>query len=117
MKQILNVEVQNYKIIISNDSFSDLIKELLAFTDGQKRLFVVSKKIYNLYKNDLELDKYISKIVVQTSKETKAYEYENQTFAKAEIHKKQLNGALVVLEYTIKIKNNGEIAGYAKKSK
>lgn len=58
MKQTLNVEVQNYKIIISNDSFTDFMKELLDFTEGQKRLFVVSKKIYNLYKNTLKLDKY-----------------------------------------------------------
>ncbi len=63
---------------------------------------------------DLELNKYISRIVVQDSKETKAYDYENQTFAKVEIHRKRINGSLVVLEYTIKVKNNGESAGYAK---
>ena len=61
---------------------------------------------------DLELNKYISRIVVQTSKSTKAYDYENDTFAKVEIQRKQIKGALVVLEYTIKVKNNGEMAGY-----
>lgn len=63
---------------------------------------------------DLELNKYISKIVVQNGKNTKTYDYDNKTFGKVEIHRKQINGSLVVLEYTIKIKNNGEIAGYAK---
>ena len=63
---------------------------------------------------DLELNKYISKIVVQNSKNTKSYEYDNKTFGKVEIHRKQINGSLVVLEYTIKVKNTGEIAGYAK---
>ena len=63
---------------------------------------------------DLELNKYISKIIVQTSEKTKQYDYENDTFAKVEIHRKQIQGANVVLEYTIKVKNNGEIAGYAK---
>ena len=62
---------------------------------------------------DLELNKYISRIVVQTNQKTKQYDYENDTFEKVEIHRKQLQGANVVLEYTIKIKNNGEIAGYA----
>lgn len=62
---------------------------------------------------DLELNKYVSKIVVQTSQKTKQYDYENDTFAKVEIHRKQIQGAIVVLEYTIKIKNNGEIAGHA----
>jgi len=63
---------------------------------------------------DMELDKYISKIVVQTKKETKTYNYENDTFEKVEIHRKQIQGALVVLEYTIKVKNTGEIAGSAR---
>lgn len=63
---------------------------------------------------DLELNKYISKIVVQTSQKTKQYDYKNDTFAKVEIHKKQLQGAIVVLEYTMKVKNTGEISGYAR---
>ena len=63
---------------------------------------------------DLELNKYISKIVVQSSEKTKQYEFENDTIEKVEIHRKQIIGANVVLEYTIKVKNNGEIAGYAK---
>lgn len=63
---------------------------------------------------DLELDKYISRIVIQNNKETKTYDYENATLAKVEIHRKRVQGSLVVLEYKIKIKNNGEVAGYAK---
>lgn len=70
----------------------------------------LSKKL----KFDLELNKYISKIVVQTSKETKTYDYQGKTLGKVEIHRKQIQGANVILEYTIKVKNNGEIAGYAK---
>ena len=34
---------------------------------------------------DLELNKYISRIAVQTSKETKSFDYENDTFGKVEI--------------------------------
>ena len=63
---------------------------------------------------DLELDKYISKIVVQTRKGTKTYDYEQKTLGKVEIHKTLIQGANVVLEYTIKVKNTGEIAGYAR---
>ena len=63
---------------------------------------------------DLELNKYITKIIVQTSEKTKQYDYVDDTFEKVEIHRKQIVGANVVLEYTIKVKNNGEIAGYAK---
>ena len=63
---------------------------------------------------DLQLDKYISKISIQNTKGTKSYDYNDSTFAKVEIHRKQIVGSVVVLEYTIKVKNNGEVAGYAK---
>ena len=62
---------------------------------------------------DLQLNKYISRISVQNSKGTKTYDYEDSTFEKVEIHRKQIAGSVVVLEYTIKVKNNGEITGYA----
>ena len=61
---------------------------------------------------DMELDKYISRIVVQNKKGTKTYEYNDSTFAKVEIAPKDLEGTLVILEYTIKVKNTGEIPGY-----
>ena len=55
MKQILNVEVKNYDIIISDDKFSKLMEEIHEFTNNQKRLFVVSRKVYQLYKTELNL--------------------------------------------------------------
>ena len=61
---------------------------------------------------DLELDKYISRIVVQNNKGTKTYDYNDETFAKVEIHRNQINGSVVILEYTIRVKNTGEVAGY-----
>ena len=62
---------------------------------------------------DLQLNKYISKISVQNSKGTKTYDYKDSTFEKVEINRKQIVGSVVVLEYTIKVRNNGEITGYA----
>lgn len=62
---------------------------------------------------DLQLDKYISRISIQNSKGTKTYNYENSTFEKVEINRKQFVGSVVVLEYTIRVKNNGEITGFA----
>lgn len=65
-------------------------------------------------KFDFELNKYISKIVVQTKKETKTYTYNQAVLAKTEIAAKQLQGANVIIEYQIEVKNTGEIAGYVK---
>ena len=62
---------------------------------------------------DLQLNKYISRISIQNSKGTKSYDYTDSTFEKVEINRKKVNGSVVVLEYTIKVKNNGEVAGCA----
>lgn len=57
MKQTLSVETKNYNITITDDNFQKFIEEINKFTKGQKRLFVISKKVYNLYKNILGLSK------------------------------------------------------------
>ena len=64
---------------------------------------------------DMKLDKTITRIVVQNSKGTQATEYQDATLAKAEIDSKLLNGTSVVVEYKIKVTNEGEIAGYVRK--
>lgn len=59
MKQILNVKIndsKNYKINITDDKFSKLIEDINLLTSAQKRLFVVSQKVYNLYKKELCID-------------------------------------------------------------
>lgn len=64
---------------------------------------------------DLQLDKYVSKILIQNANGTTVREYENETMAKAELDAKQINGSTVIVEYQIKVSNKGEIEGYAKK--
>ena len=64
-------------------------------------------------KFDLELDKYVSRIVVQNSKGTKTYDFQNKTFAKVEINRKQLTSSTVIIEYSIQVKNTGDVEGFA----
>ena len=61
---------------------------------------------------DLELNKFISKITVQNDRGVKTYNYDSSTFEKVEIAAKQLSKTNVILEYTIDVKNTGEISGY-----
>ena len=56
MRKILNVEVGNYNITLTDDSIVKTIEEIFNFTPEQKKLFVISKKVYKLYKNQLNLD-------------------------------------------------------------
>ncbi len=63
----------------------------------------------------LNIEKFVSKVVVQNQNGTKTYEQkDNTTLAKAEIKSKYLENSLVVIEYKIKVTNNGDIEGYAK---
>ena len=65
-------------------------------------------------KFDFEIQKYISKITVQTKDgKTKTYTYDNKQFAKVEINRKQIDGATVVIEYKMIITNKGEVPGKA----
>lgn len=66
-------------------------------------------------KFDLSLTKTISKITVQTAKKTTTNTYNNSTLQKVELSSGELNGATVVVEYAITVRNDGAIAGYAKR--
>ena len=61
---------------------------------------------------DLELDKYVNEVIVQTKNSTTQYGYNNQTLVKVEIPSRELNNATVIIKYTIQITNVGELAGY-----
>lgn len=64
---------------------------------------------------DLKLDKSVSKIIVNNSKGTKEYSYNNAKLAKVDLQEKTVEGSIVLIEYKIKVTNEGEVAGYAKK--
>ena len=61
---------------------------------------------------DLRLDKFVSKITVANSKETKEYDYENQKLAKVEIASKQIADTTITIKYKIVVTNEGEKAAY-----
>lgn len=84
---------------------------------------VEDRNIYNIdigllesAKFDLSLTKTISKITKQDDEGIKTYDYtgKDKTLAKIEIPSKQVNKTTVIVEYTIKVKNEGNIPGYAK---
>ena len=72
---------------------------------------------------DLALKKYVTKAIVTVDGVTKTYNTghtgdENpEPPAKVEINRKKINSTVVKFAYTIKITNEGQIAGYAKEIK
>lgn len=61
---------------------------------------------------DMQLEKFVSRATVQTSSGTKTYDFNNTAFAKVEIGRKKIKGSTVIVEYTIRVKNAGDVAGY-----
>ena len=58
MKQTLTIKIdrkKSYLIEISDNTFAKLNQQISELTQGQKRLFVVSKKVYGLYADKLEI--------------------------------------------------------------
>ena len=66
-------------------------------------------------KFDLKLDKVIDLVQVSNLKGTKTYNFKSTDLAKIEIPEKQMNNSVVAVTYTMKITNEGTVAGYANK--
>ena len=65
-------------------------------------------------KFDLQLTKDINQIKIQTGNSVSVYKGNSGMINKIEIDGKKINQTNVEIDYVIKIKNNGDIAGYAK---
>ena len=63
-------------------------------------------------KFDLKLDKFVNRIIVQNKKGTKTYNYGDATLAKIELDRKYINNTNVIIEYKIRVTNEGELDGY-----
>lgn len=63
---------------------------------------------------DLALEKTITKVVAQNADGTKTYNIKNKNTAKVELRAKNMKNTNLVVEYEIKVTNNGEVEGYAK---
>ncbi len=66
-------------------------------------------------KFDLKLDKVISRITVSDAKGTDVYDYKDEKVAKLDLNKKMAVGSSIMIEYKIKVTNEGAVPGYAKK--
>ena len=64
---------------------------------------------------DLQLEKFVSRIVIQDSSGSTVREYSDETLARAELDAKRVNGATVLIEYKIRVSNVGEVDGYVRR--
>ena len=102
---------------VKADRTIDGVSKTVAVTDAislDNSIANIDLGLTDMQKFDLSIEKSISKVIVTNSKGTETYNYKDENLAKAEIKSKYLSGSNVVIEYKMKITNNGEIAGYAK---
>lgn len=87
-----------------------------------EELSVTNKNISNIDlglvsspKFDLKLDKTVSKITVQNPTGTAEYTYDNSKLAKRDLIGKYVDSTTLVIEYKIKVTNEGGVDAYVKK--
>ena len=87
-----------------------------------EEIIINDNNIYNIDlglvsnpKFDLKLEKTVSKITVQDGNGTKVYEYEDSKLAKKDLVAKEVANTSIIVEYKIKVTNEGAISGFVKK--
>ena len=112
VKSSVNSDAQIVKMKIDNT------KQQVASTDT---IEVNGKNITNIdigltepLTYDLSLTKTITKVTVTNKQGTRTIKYNNTKLAKLEIKPKFIKGSVVLIEYSIKVTNEGESTGYVK---
>lgn len=117
--QLENVSEEQNSDAIDSKIFLDGIETIAAITE---QISLSDSNIYNIDlglidnpKFDLKLEKMVSKITVQNSTGTKTYDFQNEKLARVEIVGNQVSSSTIVVEYKIKVTNEGAISGFVKK--
>lgn len=112
---------------INHDKNSDVVQMDVTY-QGTKQVAGVSDKLELANENignidigltispkfDLKLEKVVSKITVSDATGTDVYDYKDETVAKLDLNSKTANGTSIMIEYKIRVINEGGVAGYAK---
>ncbi len=105
----INMQIQ----IEGADNYAG-VTDTIKITDGHIRDIDIG--LCDAEKFDLKLEKTISKITLTTPKlGTKTYNYDGTQLTKIEVPAKDANKSNFVVEYKIKVTNEGKVPGYARK--
>lgn len=115
--QVENAKEDENSDVIAKQIAIDSEKVLMGVTDTIKLEKADIKNVdIGLIENakfDLSLEKYVTKVVVTNSTESVNYDFGESTLAKIEIAAKKLAGSTILVQYEIKVSNEGDIQGYA----
>ena len=98
-----NITVNNQKTIVGATDEISLTNNLKYIDIG-----LIEKEVF-----DMKLEKFVKEIIVTNTNGTKKYTQDvSETLAKVEIPSKVLKGSNVVITYTFKVTNVGNVEGY-----
>ncbi len=115
---VFKYNTNQYRITNSNVTKQNVVINGEKNTVGVTEQITLNKNIENINlglienkKFDFKVENYISKITVKTKSGTTETPYSKINLAKAEIRAKEIEGAVVTVEYKIIVTNNGELPG------
>lgn len=109
----INSDAVDSKITLDGVTRVAAITEEVAITDSN--IYNIDLGLVSNPKFDLKLDKTVSKITVQNENGTKVYEFNDSKLAKKDLSGKEIAGTTIIVEYKIKVTNEGAISGFVKK--
>lgn len=109
----MNSDAVDSKITLDGITRVAAITEEVAVTDSN--IYNIDLGLVSNPKFDLKLDKTVSKITVQDATGTNVYEFNDSKLAKKDLSGKQIAGTTIIVEYKIKVTNEGAISGFVKK--
>lgn len=111
--ETVNSDAVDSKITLDGVTRVAGITEEIKITDSNR--YNIDLGLVSNPKFDLKLDKFVSRITVQDSTGAKTYEYNDSKLAKRDLVGKQINNTTIIVEYKMRVTNEGAISGYVKK--
>lgn len=112
------VSENNNSDAMMNELTIDGTRQSVASTDiiqvNNENVSDINIGLIKLQNFDLQLEKFVNRVVIQDSSGSTVREYGDETLARAELDAKRVNGATVVIEYKIRVSNVGEVDGYVR---
>ena len=114
VEEDLNSDAIDINILYEGEKRLAGISDVIKITNSNARDIDIG--IYETERFDLRLDKYISKITLTTPTiGTRVTNYNEESLAKVEVLARNVNKSNIIVEYKIKVTNQGKVPGYAKK--
>lgn len=109
----MNSDAIDSQITLNGETRTAAITEEIIVTDSN--VYSIDLGLVSNPKFDLKLEKMVSKVTVQNNAGTKTYDFQNEKLARVEIVGNQVPSSTIVVEYKIKVTNEGAISGFVKK--